>query len=157
VEDRCPGPYSRTRTRDRGPSEEAVEEPVHLSPNVGHASKRIPCLHRHERTPTLDRHIPNPPMWLPVSLAPAHIEYASYISSEYKRVKSVSTTFGYWAVTGTGVVGLPDAIRVCRRPGSGLRRGRLGGSLSLGRVEARPGAGGPGVLGLSRGWNPRSA
>src|SRR5262245_56088570 len=51
VEDRRPTPHSQMVGRRNRPAQEAVEQAVHLSLNVGHVAERIPSLHRYKRTP----------------------------------------------------------------------------------------------------------
>src|SRR6267142_1266355 len=72
VENRRPHRYTRSSRGGRGPPEEALEEAVDLSLNVGHVAERVTALHGHERTPTLNRHCSRPP-WLSAGLLLAGI------------------------------------------------------------------------------------
>src|SRR6266566_3086822 len=83
VEDRCPGPHRRSSRGGGRPSEETVEQAVHLSLYVGHVAERIPPLDGHERTPTLNRHLKALPGSCRSPWTPASFEYVTHISSEY--------------------------------------------------------------------------
>src|SRR6267142_137522 len=79
VENRRPHRYARSSRGGRGPPEEALEEAVDLSLNVGHVAERVTALHGHERTPTLNRHCSRPP-WLSAGLLLAGITMStSYV------------------------------------------------------------------------------